>query len=67
MVNFKCSTCNKKTAHEQLSEGWAGSQWTEDFICKVCGEMHCRDAEAPKQQTEYFVTSTYSNAISFKY
>ena len=65
MVNFKCGTCNKKTEHEQTSEGWAGRQWTEDFVCNECGELYCRDAKAPVQQTQYFVVSTSSHTISF--
>ncbi len=58
MVNFKCSTCNKKTAHEQVSEGWAGRQWTKDFTCTICGEFISKNSKAPKIQTQYFVLST---------
>ena len=51
-----CKRCEKKTTHENRSEGFAGTTYYEDWRCVECGSYTLIPKRGePKFVTEYCV------------
>ena len=53
-----CKRCEKKTTHENSSEGFAGTVYCEDWCCTDCGSYTVVPKKGePKFETEYCIST----------